>query len=131
MTIKKHAAVPVKPVMLADLRYTDARGRECWKIKPKIKVRNSGGLRGYDLYAPYDYEHKRFLDEPIGEWRAYPYLWPANSPWQVWLWLKSTDVQWYQEHTGARGVVLWERKLNKRRLKEVERKLDMARSDAA
>jgi hypothetical protein len=80
------------PVMLADLRYTDARGRVYWKIKPRIKVRNHLGMRGLDLYWPYDYENKRWLVEITGAGGP----WGITNPWIVWQWLRKTSADWYE-----------------------------------
>lgn len=122
-----------KKLMLADLRYTDARGRICEKIAPRVKRRGRGSGRGWNTYAPYDKEEKRWLNPVLGDnggWDGGSGYGIGPGEWRIWCWLRKTSVKYYEDHTGAKGKAHWARVLERRKLKAVERKLDAAGSVA-
>jgi hypothetical protein len=114
-------------VAMSDIRRTNNKGRKPKRYGVRIKRRNQrfnesyGRVwRGWNWFAPYDYLNKCFLPDPIGNFD------PPGSfiEGEVWDWLKDTSAQWYEDRSGVKGQARWEKILERRRLKEVERKLD-------
>jgi hypothetical protein len=109
-----------------------------WTVRPpRVKQRNRqwyegldgpfyGGRKGSNWYAPYDRLNKRSLvDPPALEKELGGFL-----AGKVWDWLEETTVEWYEKHTTAKEFARWERVLERRKLKAVDRKLDAARGAA-
>jgi hypothetical protein len=109
-----------KPVMLADVKFTDTTERECERYVARVRRSGLPRRRGWRLYQPYDKQNKCFLAEPIGDDQL-PGSWNAG---EIYDWLAETPVDWYENRTGAKGQVRWERILERRKLKAVEQKLD-------
>ena len=113
-----------KPVMLADVTFTDAQGRECERYVARVRRSRFGNIgRGWRWHMPYDNLTKRFLEEPAGDIDQLPGSWNGG---EIWSWLAHTSVDWYDKRTGAKGIARWERLLEQRRIKAVEKKLDGA-----
>jgi len=142
-----------KPVMFADVTFTDADGHTCERYYARVSRKGpcgTGRLRkGWRWYRPYDKQEKCFLAEPIGDVPSHKfgqffarlrtsrdgrrlYAWLPGSfiAGEVYDWLAETPVDWYEQRTGAKGKARWERILERRKLKAVERKLDAARGAA-